>query len=336
MTTEDQAADPTRQAIERFVGRRLGPYQSYNSVNRAQIWQWCSAMSDHNPRYLPQDDSPATAPPAMMQMWTMRNSHFRYAPGSVQDEPFEVLAVLKELGCGGNVAVSYDLRFHRYLQEGDRVHSYSTISHITELKKTALGEGYFITELAEYLDQNESCFAEATISYFAYRPAEKPQAARNEDSGKAPASASGVTADTLSCNTGAPPKCAEGDMLPTLAIPINATLIVAGAVASQDFTEVHHDYSAAREAGMNDIFMNILTTCGLSSRYLTDWAGPEAELQTLSFRLFAPNTPGDCMRFTGEIKEAQHDDDASFITIDFKGSNALGLHVAGQSRLKLP
>jgi acyl dehydratase len=268
----------------------------------------------------------------MMQAWTMRDSHFRYAPGSVSDEPFEVLQVFRELGFGANVAVSYDITFHRYVGEGDRVHSYSTIVSITERKQTALGEGYFVIERAEYLDQTNTLFAEATISYFAYQPAER------DSSGDVSATETRTApADTedgqLTCNTGAVPAWSTGDRLPPLPIPISATLIVAGAVASQDFTEVHHDHAAALEAGMPDIFMNILTTCGLCARYLTDWAGPGARLETLNFRLFAPNTPGEVMRFTGEVVGTDDAGGARSASVEFKGANSLGLHVAGKATL---
>ena len=84
---------------------------------------------------------------------------------------------------------------------------------------------------------------------------------------------------------------------------------------------------------MPDIFMNILTTCGLCARYLTDWAGPEARLESMSFRLFAPNTPGDVMRFTGEVEDSSVDGDRRGATVAFKGANSLGLHVAGKATL---
>jgi acyl dehydratase len=51
-----------------------------------------------------------------------------------------------------------------------------------------------------------------------------------------------------------------GDELPVLPIDLTSSLIVAGAVASRDYTPVHHDKEAAKAAGMQDIFMNILTT----------------------------------------------------------------------------
>ncbi|MGB1141568.1 MAG: MaoC family dehydratase, partial [Halioglobus sp.] len=161
-----------------LTGRRLGPYNSYNAVSRAQVWQWCSAMGDRNPLYL--DDNyraevgfdRVVAPPAMMQMWTMRDINDRYAPGSTDDPPYQVFDTLAEHGFPGNVAVSYDITFHHLLLEGDRVHHYHTISAISELKETALGQGYFVTQHAEFLDQDDRLFAEAIITYFQYRPAE--------------------------------------------------------------------------------------------------------------------------------------------------------------------
>ncbi len=94
-----------------------------------------------------------------------------------------------------------------------------------------------------------------------------------------------------------------GDELPPLEIPVTRTLIVAGAVASRDFQDVHHDAELAREKGSPDIFMNILTTNGLVGRYLTDHFGPTAVLRKVAIRLGAPNYPGDVLRLTGRITE---------------------------------
>ena len=47
--------------------------------------------------------------------------------------------------------------------------------------------------------------------------------------------------------------------------------------------------------------MNILTTNGLVGRYVTDWAGPNALLKSVSIRLGAPNYPGDTMTITGAV-----------------------------------
>src|SRR5260221_7645641 len=74
---------------------------------------------------------------------------------------------------------------------------------------------------------------------------------------------------------------------PVLEIPITTTLIVAGALASRDYQDVHNDRGLAQQHGAKDIFMNILTTNGLVGRYVTDWAGPEAIVRGIAIRLGA-------------------------------------------------
>ncbi|KQW16449.1 MULTISPECIES: MaoC family dehydratase [Streptomyces] len=117
----------------------------------------------------------------------------------------------------------------------------------------------------------------------------------------------------------------KGDELPPLEIPITRTLIVAGAIASRDYQDVHHDPELARQKGSPDIFMNILTTNGLVGRYITDHFGPRTVLRKVAIRLGAPNYPGDTMVLTGTI-EALEDTTA---TVRIVGTNGIGNHVTG-------
>ncbi len=124
-----------------------------------------------------------------------------------------------------------------------------------------------------------------------------------------------------------------GKRLPELAIPISTTLVVAGAIASRDFTPVHHDKAAAQAQGMQDVFMNILTTNGLVGRYVTDWAGPNAAIRRVAIKLGAPNLPGDTMTLTGTVT-ARHDEDRT-VEIEVVGANSWGNHVTGRVRVAL-
>lgn len=92
-----------------------------------------------------------------------------------------------------------------------------------------------------------------------------------------------------------------GDELAPLEIPVTRTLIVAGAIASRDYQDVHHDAELAGQKGSPDIFMNILTTNGLVGRYITDHFGPAAVLRKVTIRLGVPNYPGDTMVLTGRV-----------------------------------
>ncbi len=125
-----------------------------------------------------------------------------------------------------------------------------------------------------------------------------------------------------------------GDRLPEVPIPLTTTLIVAGAIASRDFTPVHHDRTAAQAGGMQDVFMNILTTNGLVGRYVTDWAGPNATLRKVAIKLGAPNLPGDTMKMTGTVQGK--DEAAGVVDLEVVGRNAWGNHVTAKVRLALP
>ena len=125
-----------------------------------------------------------------------------------------------------------------------------------------------------------------------------------------------------------------GATLPELPIPITTTLIVAGALASRDFTALHHDKAAAQAGGMQDVFMNILTTNGLVGRYVTDWAGPNAVLKKVAIKLGAPNLPGDTMKLTGTVK--RKDAATGTVEVEIAGRNSWGDHVTGTVVVALP
>ncbi|MDJ0384004.1 MaoC family dehydratase [Streptomyces sp. G-G2] len=120
-----------------------------------------------------------------------------------------------------------------------------------------------------------------------------------------------------------------GDSLPPLEIPVTRTLIVAGAIASRDYQDVHHDASLAREKGSPDIFMNILTTNGLVGRYITDHFGPRTVLRKVAIRLGAPNYPGDTMTLTGTVESVVGSAAGNTVEIRVVGANRIGHHVTG-------
>jgi acyl dehydratase len=125
-----------------------------------------------------------------------------------------------------------------------------------------------------------------------------------------------------------------GDELPPLVVPLTRTLIVATAIASRDYQDVHHDPELAKQRGSDDIFMNILSTNGFVGRFITDWAGPDAILKKVAIRLGAPNYPGDTMTMTGRV--TAKDDETGAVEVAVRGANSRGDHVTGTVSLLLP
>ncbi|WP_327274065.1 MaoC family dehydratase [Streptomyces sp. NBC_01224] len=124
-----------------------------------------------------------------------------------------------------------------------------------------------------------------------------------------------------------------GEELAPLEIAVTRTLIVAGAIASRDYQDVHHDAELAREKGSPDIFMNILTTNGLVGRYVTDRFGPSAVLRKVAIRLGVPNYPGDTMVLSGTVTALGDDGTAEVSVV---GANGLGRHVTGTVTISVP
>lgn len=128
---------------------------------------------------------------------------------------------------------------------------------------------------------------------------------------------------------------AVGDKLPNADIDITTGLVVCGALATRDFEPVHHSKAAAQAVGLPDVFMNILTSQGLMTRFATDWSGPDAVVKSVDLRLGAPNIPGMLMTVSGEVTAL--DTDSGLVDLAVTGENNIwGMHMQGTVQLTLP
>ena len=123
-----------------------------------------------------------------------------------------------------------------------------------------------------------------------------------------------------------------GEELPPLDVETTSTIVAGGAIASRDYTPVHHDKAAAQAQGLPDIFMNILTTKGFVGRYVTDWAGPDSFLENVKLKLGGPNMPGHLLKIRGAVTGKSD----SAIEIQVTGQNPYGNHVTATVRVALP
>jgi acyl dehydratase len=133
-----------------------------------------------------------------------------------------------------------------------------------------------------------------------------------------------------------PKNVSVGDELPLFSLPVTSTVIVAGAIASRDFMPAHHDSEFAKAQGAPDMFMNILTTNGYASRFISDWAGPEARIKKIAIRLGAPAIPGQPLRFTGQVVQMKEEGDACVLEVAIRAANDLGDHATGSVVVSLP
>ncbi len=322
------------RALRAFIGKPGAPEVARDPVNQPMIRHWCDAMDDANPAYLDAAFAARSvhggivAPPAMLNAWTMPGLPGR-PPGRV-DPAGEVYRALDEAGFTSVVATDSAHEYLRSLRIGDLVHGVGEVEEVSDEKKTGLGVGHFVTTQTTYTTQSGEIVGRMRFRILKFKPGTGRAAAGNAAQGGEPRALPPRPPrreTTLRAGDAKP-----GDALAPCPVPITATAIVAGAIASRDYQDVHHDRDLAKLRGSPDIFMNILTTSGVVARFVTDWAGPEARLTRLAIRLGAPNYPGDAMLLTGSVSAAS----GSELEVTLRGDNRLGPHVTGTVALTLP
>ena len=329
-----------------YVGRAAGPLRhSPTPVDAGTIRSWCHALGDSLPVYRDADFAARTrfggiiAPPTMLQAWTMVDRRQAPPPAGASSAEAELMAKLAAHGYTAVVATNSEQSYVRPLRPGDLVSSRSTIADIAGPKRTALGEGFFVTLQTDYLagaGELVGTMLSRSLRYRAVeRRSEKP-VPRPPEISSSPTDVVGRTIGPVVLETRRYDDVAVGDELPVLEIPLTPTLIISGAVASRDFNVLHHDRDRAVAAGAADIFMNILTTNGLVGRFVSEWAGPEAIVERVAIRLGAPNYPYDTFRLSGRVAAREERDGRRVVELDLRGTNSLGDHVTGSATVALP
>ncbi|MFD9904696.1 bifunctional MaoC family dehydratase N-terminal/OB-fold nucleic acid binding domain-containing protein [Streptomyces sp. NPDC059063] len=120
-----------RPAAERGHGKDL--------VNAPMIRHWCEAMGDTSPAYEGPD---ATAPPTMLQAWTLGGLSGHAGRTAAYDD---LLALLDGAGYTSVVATDCEQEYLRPLRPGDGITFDAVIEAVSERKTTKLGTGYFVT-----------------------------------------------------------------------------------------------------------------------------------------------------------------------------------------------
>jgi len=399
------------------------PRAARDPVNLPMIRNWTEVIDPDGPA------DPDTAPPAMIQVWTMPGLHGIRA----DDDPLgQMSRVLDEAGHTSVVATNCDQAYHRYLKVGEHLSVRSALLDVTGPKRTALGEGWFVTTRSTWFSGDEPV---ATMDFrvlkFKPAPHKLPQggalpsappgvmrpvtspdteffwagtaagelriqhcdgcgALRHPPGPMCPSCGTMSAGYVVAAGTGevysyvvhhhppvpgkklpivialvqlaegvrmtgellgvapgqvriglpvraefvrvdndltlpawrallspggaipptpplrtrgllAPPSPPRPPGLPPLVLDVTPTFVVASALATRDFQDVHHDRDRAVAGGAKDIFLNILTTTGLVQRYVAAWAGPDAVFRAISVRLGVPCHAGDTLTFTGEV-----------------------------------
>lgn len=149
-----------------LVGLATGPPQlSPVAVNTAMVQHWVEAMGDEDPAYVSDEAARAAgldraiAPPAMLQAWVMRGLRATLELEAARaegrpsgDSPNErMMALLDDEGMTSVVATNCEQHYERPLVVGDRLVSSSVIESVSDVKRTGLGTGRFVTTRTDFV-----------------------------------------------------------------------------------------------------------------------------------------------------------------------------------------
>ena len=180
MTDQDWMAE-----VRAYVGKQYGRVYAWDKVNAPMIRQWCELMGV---QVKSNQDGKTIAPPAMLQVWCMEGPvQNNYPPGSTTENPYEVLKLIEAHDFPSTVAVNSELTFEREVLEGEDLYYTTRLESISEQKTTALGTGYFVTQIMDYFSIGASNGGDEKVGQlmfrvFKFRPAQvhKPAPAAAE------------------------------------------------------------------------------------------------------------------------------------------------------------
>ena len=164
------ATERIEEAARRLVAAGdCAPRLARDPVNAPMVRNWTEALGDANPAY------PEVAPPAMVQVWTMLGLDGQRPA----DDPLGAMtAVLDDAGYTSVVATDCEQTYARYLRPGEQLSVRSRLTGVTGPKRTALGEGWFVTTVSTWSVGAEPV-AEMMFRVLKFRPPDPPPPARD-------------------------------------------------------------------------------------------------------------------------------------------------------------
>jgi uncharacterized protein len=155
-------------AIEDEAARIKGlgdsdPRAARDPVNLPTIRTWLEAIGGSAP-------AEDVAPPAMIQVWTMPGLN---PDRSAYDPLWTMIQTLDRAGFTSIVATNCDQEYLRYLKVGEELTVRARLLDVVGPKRTALGEGYFVTTRSTWYSGDEPV---ATMDFRVLKYAPPPPA----------------------------------------------------------------------------------------------------------------------------------------------------------------
>jgi acyl dehydratase len=161
-------ATGTYDEARAMIGQSTEARSGAVSVNEAMIRQFAGLVHDANAGYWDAEFARdwwggTVSPPAMLMTWLMP---FEWAPGGAL--PFPLLTARVPLPGDTFVNASNETEYFLPILEGDHLRVVEELLDVSGLKRTALGEGHFVTTRGTYRRQDGAVVAVMTNVLFRF------------------------------------------------------------------------------------------------------------------------------------------------------------------------
>lgn len=313
-------------ALSRESEREPAPLE----VSEYIISHWCETLEDGNPLYLDEDYARSrgfrgrVAPPASVMTALTMPFRWPWPPTGHKPQRHIHYEIKELLGLPVGIISDIEVEYSEPAEVGDRISVSQRLVSISKRKKTRLGDGHFWTMDRLYWKQDGSLVARERLTAFGYgaEEASQPNQATLAQGGWSPAVEEVLGGE----RTGYQPPALrrlywedvrEGEELPEMIMPITMTRCVYMASATRDFSPQHSNPEYAKgRSRTKDAFVNTPFNMGIVSRFLTDWAGPEATVRRLKVTMHGNVCAGDDMIVTGTVTRKHREGDDHLIDVE--------------------
>ena len=158
-----------------LIGREGEPIHAPDEVSKSMIRHYTEMMEDANPLYTDEEFAKKSkyggiiAPPQMLMVWCMP----RIWPWP--EFPWVPMAELDLPGVDTWIATDMIHEFYQPVRPGDRLYYTMKLDKVSEMKRTRIGEGHFITTTQTYFNQNGDLVGREIRTVLKYKPNEQGQ-----------------------------------------------------------------------------------------------------------------------------------------------------------------
>ena len=132
------------------------------------------------------------------------------------------------------------------------------------------------------------------------------------------------------------PQVEVGDALAPFTVALTIQRLVMEAAANRDFAPIHFDPEAARDSGAPEVYANTTFLETLLEAAIRSWAGLEARIAVVEFRMIGFNCVGDEIAAAGAVTAVRRAGDELTADLDIWVDGPRGRTVTGTAVVVLP